>query len=209
MPLTQPKRDNPLVRRYFQQINMPGAQLARRCGVSHSQIYMARTRNVGANNAEKISRGMAAILGLSQEERLRLKAEIMGYPGDLMRAYFGSPMNAARLLDVPEYTASEILNEEKSVTHKSGTWALKKLREMGAPSYVIESVDRRLMPPPEPRRGLITHDLHGPALGERYKKTKASLEHSKPKTYAALQKSGLMLKEVRVTSFGHCCCSRM
>jgi len=48
------------MRRYFQEINMPGARLARRCGVSHSQIYMARTRNVGADNAEKISRGTRA-----------------------------------------------------------------------------------------------------------------------------------------------------
>ena len=70
MPLTQPERDNPLMRRYYREIGLPGQRLARRCGVSHSQIYMARKRNVGADNARKISRGMASILGLSERERL-------------------------------------------------------------------------------------------------------------------------------------------
>jgi hypothetical protein len=69
------------MRRYFQEIDIPGQRLARRCGVSHSQIYMARTRNVGPGNAEKISRGMAAILGLPELDRLHPKAENMGYPG--------------------------------------------------------------------------------------------------------------------------------
>jgi hypothetical protein len=77
MPLTQPERDNPLMRRYFHEIGLPGKQLAKRCDVSHSQIYMARKRNVGANNAEKISRRVALILGLSEQEKLELKAEIM------------------------------------------------------------------------------------------------------------------------------------
>jgi hypothetical protein len=50
MPLTQPKRENSLMGHYFRVINMPGARLTRRCGVSHSQVYMARTRNVGVDN---------------------------------------------------------------------------------------------------------------------------------------------------------------
>lgn len=57
MPLTQPERDSPLMNRYFREINLPGTRLAKRCGVSHSQMYMARKRNVGPDNAEKISRG--------------------------------------------------------------------------------------------------------------------------------------------------------
>ncbi len=116
MPLMQPERHNPLMRRYFREIDMPGARLARRCGVSHSQVYMARKRNVGADNAEKISRGVANILGLSSEDRLRLKAEIMGHPGELVRAYLGDTKKAERLLDVPEPTAAEILDEGKSVS---------------------------------------------------------------------------------------------
>jgi hypothetical protein len=39
MPLTQPERDNPLMRRYFDEIGLPGKRLAERCGVSHSQVY--------------------------------------------------------------------------------------------------------------------------------------------------------------------------
>jgi hypothetical protein len=79
---------------YFRVINMPGARLARRCGVSHSQVYMARTRNVGADNAEKIARCVPMILGLSEEERLHLKAEIMGHPEELVRAYLGDSPSA-------------------------------------------------------------------------------------------------------------------
>jgi len=197
MPLTQPKRENPLMGHYFRLVNLPGKRLAKRCGVSHSQVYMARTRNVGADNAEKISRGVASVLSLSETERLELKAEIMGHPGDLLRAYLGGPRKASRLLNIPESTASEVLDEEKSVTHKSGARALKRLRELGAPGFVVESVERRLMPPPAPRRGLVTHDLHGPEMAEQRKKTRGSLRRGKPKTHEAVQRSGLTLKALR------------
>jgi hypothetical protein len=73
MPLTQPERDNPLMRRYFREVGLPGKQLAKRCGVANSQIYMARTHNAGADNAQKISRTVALILGLSERDRLELK----------------------------------------------------------------------------------------------------------------------------------------
>src|SRR5215217_5980142 len=120
MPITEPKRDNPLMRRYFRVIELASKQLAKKCGVFHSQIYMARTRNVGLDNAEKITRSMAPTLGFSESEPLELKAEIMDYPGDQVPAYFGSSKSAMKLLDVPEHTALEHLNAEKSVTHKSG-----------------------------------------------------------------------------------------
>ncbi len=197
MPLTQPKRDNPLMGHYFRLIDLPGKRLAERCGVSHSQVYMARARNVGADNAEKISQGMAGILGLPETERLKLKAEIMGLPGELVRAWFGDPKKAARLLDVPWPVAEEVLDEEKSVSHKSGMRALERLREMDAPAFVVESVERRLMPPPEPRRGLITHHLHGPEMAEQRRRTRESLRHGKPKTHEVIRASGLTLKEIR------------
>src|SRR5215211_4768495 len=162
MPLTQPKRENPLMGHYFRLVNLPGKRLAKRCGVSHSQVYMARTRNVGADNAEKISRGVASVLALSETERLELKAEIMGYPGDPVRAYFGSSKSVMKLLGVSQPTALELMNVEKSITHKSGLRALERLREVGAPEFVIRSVEMRLMPPPERPRGRITHNLHGP-----------------------------------------------
>ena len=91
MPLTQPERDNPLMRRYFREVGLPGKQLAKRCGVAYSQIYMARTHNVGADNAQKISRTIALILGLSERDRLELEAEIMGPPGEFLRAWFANP----------------------------------------------------------------------------------------------------------------------
>ncbi len=68
---------------------------------------------------------------------------------------------------------------------------------MSAPEFVILSVDRRLMPPPEPRRGLIAHDLHRPEMAEQLKRTRAGLEHGKPRTHEAIQESGLTLKEIR------------
>ena len=196
MPLTQPERDNPLMNRYFREINLPGKRLAKRCDVSHSQVYMARRRNVGPDNAEKISRGVANILGLSERERLELKAEIMGHPENLLWAWFGGPARASRLLKVPEPTAREILDPGKSITHKSGSRALDKLRRMEAPEFVIESVDRRLLAPPEPRRGLIAHDLHGAELSNRLRSTRRKLPTGKPLTYEAIQASGLTKKEI-------------
>ena len=197
MPLAQPERDNPLMNCYFREIHLPGTRLAKRCGVSHSQIYMARTRNVGADNAEKVSRGVANMLGLSEQQRLELKAEIMGRPGDLLWAWFGGPSRASRLLDVPEPTAREILDPEKAITHKSGARALEKLRELGAPGFVIESVDRRLMPPPEPRRGLITYTETGEDLARTRKAARERLAESKPVTDQALRRSGLQRKELQ------------
>ena len=182
--------------RYFRLINLPGKRLAERCGVSHSQIYMARNRNVGADNAEKIGRGVASLLGLSEEECLELKAEIMGRPGEPLRAWFGDPEKAARLLGIPRAVAEEVLDEEKSVTHGSGTRALEGLREMGAPAFVVGSVERRLMPPLEPRRGLITHDLHGTEMVEQRKRTREGLRLGKPKVHEAIQRSGLKIGEI-------------
>ena len=121
----------------------------------------------------------------------------MGHPGDLARAWFGDPTEAAHLLDVSWPVAEEIVSEERSVTHKSGVRALEKLREMGAPDLVIESVERRLMPPPVRPRGIITHGLHGPEMAEQRKRTRESLRHGKPKAYQALQDSGLTLKQLR------------
>ena len=182
--------------RYFREINLPGKRLAKRCGVSHSQIYMARNRNVGSDNAEKISRGVASILRLSEMDRLELKAEIMGHPGNLLRAQLGNDAEVSRLLDIPWETAREILDPEKTITHKSGVRTLKKLRELEAPGFVVESIDRRLMPPPEPRRGLITHNLHGPEFSARLRSTRRKLATTKPLTYEAIQASGLTKKEI-------------
>src|SRR5215218_7804272 len=197
VPLTQPERENPLIRSYFDEIGLPGKRLAERCGVSHSQMYMARKSNVGSDNARKIARGVASILGLSERERLELAAEIVSHPGELVRTYLGSQAEAMSILGLPEPTASELVSEEKSITHASGTQALAKLREMGAPDVAVGSVERRLMPPPERPRGIITRNLHGPAMAEQRNRTKEGLRYGKPKTYEALQKSGFAPKDIR------------
>src|SRR5215211_8700373 len=132
------------MRRYFRDVGFPGKQLAKRCGVAYSQIYMAYTHNVGADNAQKISRTIALILGLSERDRLELKAEIMGRPGAFVRAWLGNPTTAAHLLDVHRRVAAEIVDEEKSIAYRSGLWALEKLRKICAPEIVIESVEMRL-----------------------------------------------------------------
>jgi hypothetical protein len=136
------------MRRYFDEIGISGMRLAERYGVSHSQIYMARTRNFGAGNAKKISRGVTLMLGLPEERRLELKAEIMGHLGELVHAWIGGPVEAQRLFRVSYYVALEIVGEERFITHSGGARALEALRQMGAPDTVIASVERRLKPPP-------------------------------------------------------------
>jgi len=132
------------MRRYFREVGLPGKQLAKRCGVAYSQIYIARTHNVGADNAQKISRTVALILGLSERDRLELKAEIMGRPEAFVRAWLGKSATAARLPDVHRRVAAEIVDEEKSIAHRSDLWALEKQRKIGAPEIVIGSVEMRL-----------------------------------------------------------------
>jgi hypothetical protein len=196
MPLTQPQRDNPLMRRYFREIGLPGQRLAKRCGVSHSQIYMARRRNVGADNAEKISRGMANILSLSAEERLRLKAEIMGHPNNLVRAWLGDSKDAAKKLGEEDPIGVLVVNPEKTLAHRSGLRVVKKLEEMSAPREVIEDVRARVRPEVKRPPGRVTNTQRG--LEARNKRAAAlfNLRLFKPKTAEALERSGLSRKEV-------------
>lgn len=90
MSLEQPHLYNPLMTRYFDALDLSGKELARRAEVSHSQVYMAHKRHVGAKNAAKIARAVANALGLSFYEELELKAEIIGEPGSLLHAYLGN-----------------------------------------------------------------------------------------------------------------------
>lgn len=77
---------NPLMCRYFREAGPSRKELAKRRGVRNSRIYVARTQSVHSNNAEKISRGLAHILDLSEQEHLELKAELMEHPGDWVLA---------------------------------------------------------------------------------------------------------------------------
>ena len=82
-------------------------------------------------------------------------------------------------------------------SREHAAWALISLRELGAPDFIVQSVDRRLMPPPERLRGTVTYDLHGPKMAEQRKRTRESLEHGKPMVHEALRESGLSMKELR------------
>jgi transcriptional regulator with XRE-family HTH domain len=193
MPLTQPERDNPLMRRYFQEINLPGAQLAKRCGVSHSQIYMARRRNVGADNAEKISGGVARILKLSEGERLRLKAEIMGHPDNLVRAWLGDSKDAAETLGEEEPIGALVVNPERTLAHRSGARVVRKLEELGAPVEVVEAVRKRVREKPA-RTGKATYRKRGVEATNERAASLFNLRLFKPRTYEAMRRSGLTRK---------------
>lgn len=186
------------MKQYVRETSLSSKALAKRCGVSHSQMYMARTRNVGPENAEKIAWCVANMLGLSQAQKLELKAQIMGEPQNMVAVYLGTIPNAMKILGISENGAREVLDPEKSIRHSVGVRAVRRLREIGAPEEVVVSVDRRVMPPPKPRRGLITFRRAGPEVAAQRKETKESLARHKPHTHAALKDSGLMLKELRV-----------
>lgn len=64
---------NPLICRYVREARLSGKELAERCSISHSRIYVARTQCVSSNNAERISHGMAHNPDIPEEERLELK----------------------------------------------------------------------------------------------------------------------------------------
>ncbi len=53
---------------------------------------------------------MAHILDLSEQERLELEAEIMGYPGDRVLAYFGSHRRVMKRLGVSGPTALDLMD---------------------------------------------------------------------------------------------------
>jgi hypothetical protein len=195
MPLTQPERDNPLMRRYFREIGLPGQRLAKRCGVSHSQMYMARRRNVGADNAEKISRGVANILGLPAEARLRLKAEIMGHPENLVRAWLGDSKVAAKKLGEEDPIGVLVVNPEKTLAHRAGLRVVKKLEALGAPAEVVEDVRARVRGKPV-RTGKPTYNKSGPEATNERAAALFNLRLFKPKTAEALQRSRLSRKQV-------------
>lgn len=195
MPLTQPKRDNPLVRSYVDAIGLSSKALAKVCGVSHSQMYMARTRNVGADNAEKISRGIAGRLGLSEEDRLYLKAEIMGHPDNLVRAYLGDGPDAGEKLDMDPSAGAAVVHLTKPLNNRSGKRAVRALEQMGAPAAVVEAVRARILPY-RATPGRRTHDQSGLEMRNRRAESLFYFRLFKPKTEEALNRSGLSKKEL-------------
>ncbi len=87
------------MKHYLRITGLSSKALSKKCGVSHSQMYMARNRNVGPENAEKIASCVSRLLGLSLTEKLKLKAEIMGELRNLTKAYLGGAYETARIMD--------------------------------------------------------------------------------------------------------------
>jgi len=194
MPLEQPWRDNPLMSRHFDATGLTGKALARRAEVSHSQVYMARFRHVGARNAAKIARAVSNVLGLSFYEELELKAEIMGFPGNMLRAYLGNGLEAAEALCEEEHVCHALIAGEP-LSEKAGARVVEKLEARGAPEGVIASVRSTIRPKPSPP-GRITYTLTGEAVREQRYRARERLEISKPHTHNAILSSGLSRKEI-------------
>lgn len=191
MPLTQPRRNNLLMRRYFDALGMTGKELARRAGVSHSQLYMARQRNVGARNATKIACAIASLLKLSTDEELELKAEIMGDPENLIRAYLGNAQEITETLDEEPSVGSDLIGG-RPLSNKTSNRVLKKLQAMNAPGNVLSQLREKIKPPPSPP-GKVTYTAGRRTTKEQERKL---LRQSKPRTAAAVEASGLSRKEI-------------
>lgn len=194
MPLEQPRRTNPLMKRYFDEIGLSGKRLAARAGVSHSQMYMARERHVGARNAGKIACAVAGILVLSLEEELELKAEIMGEPDNLLRAYLGNAQQVAEALDEPPHTGWALISGEP-LSHKAGTRVVEKLEKRGAPPGVVSQVRTTVKPPPSPP-GRVTYTLTGDEVRQQRARARERLRTAKPTTYSAISDSGLSRRAI-------------
>jgi hypothetical protein len=105
-------------------------------------------------------------------------------------------MQTADLLGIDPDNAGRVLEPEGRIYHGAGTRAVEKLQEMGAPEYVTESVRERTLPPTGHHMGRgrfpeaeARHSRRGPR--------KATLEETKPRLAAALEKAAMGLAELR------------
>jgi hypothetical protein len=181
---------------YLRITGLSSKALSKKCGVSHSQMYMARNRNVGPENAEKIASCVSRLLGLTLTEKLELKAEIIGEPRNLTKAYLGGAYETARIMDEHAQEVGKVVSPGVEIPHALGTRVLAKLEEMDAPDFVIEDIRARVAPKYVPP-GRVTHRQSG--LEARNKRAQAlfNLRLFKPKTAEFLQRSGLSKKEIR------------
>jgi len=201
MPIRKPQdtnRDTSRFKSYALLIGEDTATFAREAGVSRSRIYAASDPKIslGHVNARKIARYIASRLDLSEREELELRAELIGTPGNVVRAYLGTRTQATDLLSIDPDNAGRILEPEGRIYHGAGLRAVERLKEMGAPEYVIESVRRRTLPPMGHRMGRGRFP-EAEARQSRRGPRKATLEETKPRLAAALEKSGMGLAELR------------
>jgi len=201
MPIRKPhgeKKERSLFKSYVLLISEDTATLAREAGVSRSRIYAALEPrgSLGHHNARKIAAYVARRLKLSEREELELRAELLGTPENLVRAYLGTRMQTADLLGIDPDNAGRILEPGGRIYHGAGTRAIEKLEEMGTPEYVTESVRERTLPPAGHRAGRGRFP-EAEARQSRRGPRKATLEETKPRLAAALEKSGMGLAELR------------
>jgi DNA-binding phage protein len=201
MPIRKPqskKKKSSLFKSYALLIGEDTATLAREAGVSRSRIYAALEPNaaLGHHNARKIAAYIARRLKLSEREELELRAELLGTPENLVRAYLGTRMQTADTLGIDPDNASRVLEPEGRIYRGAGLRAVEKLEKMGAPEYVTESVRKRTLLPAGHRAGRGRF----PEVEARQSRSgprKATLEETKPRLAAALEKSGMGLAELR------------
>ncbi len=199
MPIRKPqdtKRDTSLFKSYALLIGEDTATLARLAGVSRSRIYAALDPDIslGHGNARKIAAYIARRLELSEREELELRAELIGTPGNLVRAYLGTRTQAMDLLGIDPENAGRILEPEGRIYHGAGLRAVERLKEIGAPEYVIESVRMRTLPPSGHRMG--RGRFPEAEVQARITQKRAELARGKPHLDAALKAAGWGAKEL-------------
>lgn len=189
------KAKNRTLQHYMETLEISGKELATRAGVSHSQVHEARTSSVGPDNAERIASYIARRLALLEEEKLELKAEIMGDPSNLVRAYLGSGLDAARLFGVSSNTGAALVEAGGIVRKRTADIAAETLEGMGAPAKVIEEV-RAKGKTLHGREGHITNTQRGREATDRRGRSMALFSLHKPTTAAAIKDSGLSRREI-------------
>ncbi len=141
-----------------------------------------------------ISRQQQVTHYLSFKERLELKAEIMGHPDNLIRAYLGGSREAAKVLDEYESAAQNVVGSQQ-IPHAPGVRILRRLEEMGAPDFVIEDVRERIEPEyVAPAR--ITHRQSGLEARNKRAQSLFNLRLFKPKTAEVLRQTRLSKQEL-------------
>jgi hypothetical protein len=148
------KKQGSLFKSYFASLAGDIATVARQAGVSRSRIYAAlELQALGHENARKIASYVARRLDLSEREELELRADLLGTPENLVRAYLGSRMKTADLFSIDPENAGRILEPEGRIYYGAGLRAVESLEELGAPEYIISSVRERTLPPAGHRMG--------------------------------------------------------
>jgi hypothetical protein len=200
MPIRKPadkKEDVSLFKSYVLSLGEDTATLSRGAGVSRSRIYAALEpeKALGHENARKIARYVSSRLRLSEREELGLRAELVGTPGNLVRAYLGTKLQAADLLGIDPDNATRVLDPEGRIYHGAGLRALERLEKLGSPDYIVEAVRERIMPPSGHHAGRGRFP-EVEARQTRIHKKQAELAKLKPRLDAALREAGIGPKEL-------------